>query len=42
MISDSLYGMVIGAGMSALADGPGVGVTCVEYVDNCCVGDWGT
>ena len=29
---DSLYGMVIVAGMSALAGGSGVGVTGVEYV----------
>ena len=42
IISDSLYGMVIVEGMSALAGGPGVGVTGVEYVENCCVGGWGT
>ena len=42
MSSDSLYGMVIGAGMSSLAGSPGVGVNGVEYVDNCCVGGWGT
>ena len=42
MISDSLYGMVIGEGMSALAGGPGVLVTGVEYVNNYCVGGWGT
>ena len=35
---DSLYGMVIGAGMSALAGGSGVGVNGVEYVANCFVG----
>ena len=42
MISDSLYGVVTGAGMSALAGGPGFGVTGVEYVENFCVGGWGT
>ena len=42
MISDSFYGMVIGAGMSALAGVPGVVVTGVECVSNCCVGGWGT
>ena len=30
--SDSLCGMVIGAGMSSLSGGSGVGVTGVEYV----------
>ena len=39
---DSLYGMVIGAGISALSGGSGVGVTGVEYVATCCVGGWGT
>ena len=29
-----MYGMVIGAGMLALAGGPVVGVTSVEYVAN--------
>ena len=42
MSSDLLYGMVIRAGMSELAGGPGVGVTDVEYVENFCVGGWGT
>ena len=42
MSSDSLFGVVIGAGMSALAGGYGVGVTGVEYVANCCVGGWDT
>ena len=39
---DSFYGMVIGAGISALSGGSGVGVTGVEYVANCFVGGWGT
>ena len=42
MISDSLYGMVTGAGMSEFSGGRGVGVTGVEYVEKCCVGGWGT
>ena len=38
--SDSLYGMFINAGMSAFAGGSEVGVTDVEYVENCFVGGW--
>ena len=41
-ISDLLYGMVIGAGMSELAGGCGVRVTGVEYVITFFVGVWGT
>ena len=41
-ISDSLYGMFIGAVMLSLTGGPGVGVTGVECVDNFCAGVWVT
>ena len=40
--SDSLYVMVIGAGMSSLSGGSGVGVTGVESAENFFVGGWGT
>ena len=42
MISDSLYGMFIGAGMLELTGGPGFGATGFECVENFCVGGWGT
>ena len=41
-IYDSLYEMVIGSGMSELTGSLEVGVTRVEYVENCCVGGWDT
>ena len=40
--SDSLYGVVIGAGMSELSGGSVVEVTGVEYAVTIFVGVWGT
>ena len=42
IISDSLFGMVIGEAMLELARGNGFGVTGVECVENCCDGGWDT